>query len=227
MLEVSPGNNENERNEEWHIRRIVDAIHQDDVEQVLRELQIAWKDGFKITHSGVRVDKVEDPSVGPDPFDQAFQTDISDAIDAYFTDLVQRNQLTVEERIRIFNFLLPHDAFLATTMVERVEDEEEDDDPDMFTESVINSPDLYPAQDILFEWHVDNDNLESLHSRLDKNKCIGDHPVRELPEKLRVKIVDFAKRKLEAAEAGYAQDKAEHWTWKIDEAKEIIKFLDY
>ena len=140
---------ENEEGEKWYLKRILEAVENDNLEGVLSTLQHAWSSGYDITETPV---SVLEPTDVQD--ESGYVDSLENILEDYFEDKISSGLMDVEDRIKIYKQILPFDVDLAYSLIKRVK---EDGEYSVGFSNVLNPEELDETQISHYEYIIDND----------------------------------------------------------------------
>src|SRR5262245_21962345 len=142
MFEAVPRdrNNPEQQEEAWYIKRVVEAVDNNNVGEIVRELKHAWASGYAITGSPVQIREK-----GPDNVDKKVHAKtLYDILWSYFDNLIEEHQLTPEERKKLYRIFRENDLSMSEIFIQSRDDPDadqyENEKSQLFEDSRLNPP---------------------------------------------------------------------------------------
>ena len=189
MPEFEPTNLEEiEKGEKWYLKKILDAIHEDNLEEVLSTLQHAWSSAYDITQVPVKIlEETYNPSeiLGQDI------DSLQNILEEYFAEKIRSGFLDTEDRKRIYDRMLPYDIDLAHSMIKRIRDGYE---YNVGFSDVLNPTELHKTQVSHYQYIIDNGlGVYQLYGVLRNDGHLDDKPPYDLGIAMKRKIMKYAR----------------------------------
>jgi len=190
MPEFTPANIEEiEKGEKWYLKRILESIENDNLEEVLVALNHAWSSAYVITDLPVNVNEgIYNPSKKPNFEDVE---SLEQILEEYFEDKIKSGVLDVDDRIRIYKKILPYDIDLAHSLIKKIED---DSEYSVGSYSALNPEELEQIQISHYQYIIDQDLSQyQLYEVLKADGHFDEEASYNLSKELKDKIIKYAK----------------------------------
>ncbi|MEI8338119.1 MAG: hypothetical protein WCF92_03165 [bacterium] len=201
MQEFSPSDFEEapeHEGEKWHLKRILEAIKEDNLWEIISTLHHAWISGFEdITQVPVNILETGYTT------DKEIEIDsLENILEEYFEDKIKAGSFAVETRRELYKKILPYDIDLAYTLIKRIKDDDEDDGEQRYSTGTSygteNPEELYETQVSHYHYIVDNDlGHYQLYEVLKNDGHFDDDAPYKLSKTLKRDIVKYAKEYIE------------------------------